>query len=401
MYNNSTTSINLKFQHFTKNRDVVFFLGAGFSADLGLPVMKDFQSASEIEYKFLSKENPSIKPAVQLFLDSYRFYTDFSEIVKRAGKFIKVDSNNIEDIFCVEESFLNSGILAQELNGENRHMEDVSLHIGFWLWNMYKQCPSLDNRKGKANEGAIYEDFFGFLKENISERMAIITTNYDLVCEYYMNKKEVKLSYPIPDSKFKDVRLRGKENFYIESNTTFDSVPLCKLHGSVNYFENNGSFYVNRELAEGRGNVGGSPIPDRWPLMFALDALSEVRTKLYPLKNFEIGVVPPTYAKLDKKEWLKYTWNGAFELIRKAKKIVFVGYSFPASDGFMKAMFQAALSLKEQSDELEIFVVDKNKDIFKRMQEDYFVNNKSIKYFEGAFTDVWKKSALKKDIERF
>ena len=228
--------------------------------------------------------------------------------------------------------------------------------------------------------------------------MAVITTNYDLVCEYYMNKNQIQAFYPIPKAKFEDVLLRKQENFYVQSNPTFDSVPICKLHGSVNYFKNNGSFLINREIAEKGEVYGGSHIPDRRPLMFALGALSEIKARLKPL---EIGVVPPTYSKLDNEEWLRYIWNGAFNLIKGAKKIIFVGYSFPNSDGFMKAMFQAALSLKEQSDELEIFVVDTNKDIFKRMQEDYFVNNKSIKYFEGAFTDVWKKGALKKDIERF
>jgi len=401
MSDNPITSINPAFQHFSKNRDIVFFLGAGFSADLGLPVMKGFQSACELEYKLLSKENASIKPTVQLFLDSYKFYTNFREIVKKASKFIKVNPDNIEDIFCVAESFLNSGILVQKLNGEKWHMEDVYMHIGFWLWNMYKQCPSLDARKGKEKEGTVYEAFFDFLKEHMLDRMAIITTNYDLVCEYYMNKKKAQLSYPIPESKFKDVRLRKQENFYIESNTTFDSVPLCKLHGSVNYFENNRLLFINRELAEGGESVGGSLIPARRPLMFALDALSEVRAKLQPLNNFEIGVVPPTYSKLDKKKWLEYTWNGAFELIKRAKKIIFVGYSFPASDGFMKAMFQAALSLKEERDDLKILVVDKNEDVLKRFKNDYFINNKSIELFEGAFTDVWKKGALREVMERF
>lgn len=399
MYSNSITSINPEFQHFTKNRDVIFFLGAGFCADLGLPVMRAFQGASEKEYMLLSKENPSTKPAVRLFLDSYKFYTDFREIVIKAGNFIKVDPNNIEDIFWVAESFLNSGVLAQKLNSEKWHMEDVYRHIGFWLWNMYKQCPSLDVRKGKVKEGMVYEDFFGFLKENMLDRMAVITTNYDLVCEYYMNKKQIQISYPIPKGKFKDVRLRAQENFYIESNAAFNSVPLCKLHGSVNYFENDGSFFINREIAAGGENVGGSQIPNSRPLMFALDALSEVRSKLKPLRNFEIGVVPPAHSKLDKKEWMRYTWNGAFELIKGAKKIIFIGYSFPNSDGFMKAMFQAALSIKEKNHKLEIILVDKNKAMYKRIKKEFFINFKPDNFFGGTFTQVWEEGRLKKKLK--
>lgn len=401
MCSNQTTSINPEFQAFSKKRDIVFFIGAGFSADLGLPAMRDFQTASEAEYVLLSKEDSLIKPAVKLFLDSYKYYKDFREIVKRADKFIKVDPDNIEDIFCIAESFRNSGVLKlpQKLCGEWRHMEDVYSHIGFWLWKIYQQCPPLDERKGKAQVGAIYEDFFCFLKEHLLERMAIITTNYDLVCEYYMNKKQMQICYPI--SHFADICLCEQNFFYVEANATFDSVPLCKLHGSVNYFENNGSLFISREVAEKYEEIGGSRIPDRRPAMFALDALSEVRAKLNPLKNFEIGVVPPTYSKLDKKIWLRYIWNGAFELIKQAKKIIFIGYSFPNSDGFMKAMLQAALSLKEEGHELEIVLLDKEAEVLRKIKENFFKNFESDNFFEGTFTQVWEKGAFKKKLGGF
>ena len=85
MFYKTTTSINPEFQYFTKNRDTIFFLGAGFSADLGLPIMKDFRSASELEFNLLSQEDPSIKPAVRIFLDSYRFYDDFRKIAPPSG----------------------------------------------------------------------------------------------------------------------------------------------------------------------------------------------------------------------------------------------------------------------------------------------------------------------------
>ncbi|MEI8011490.1 MAG: hypothetical protein WCI27_03260 [Candidatus Omnitrophota bacterium] len=57
MFYKITTSINPEFQYFTKNRDTIFFLGAGFSADLGLPIMKDFRSASELEFNKKSQED--------------------------------------------------------------------------------------------------------------------------------------------------------------------------------------------------------------------------------------------------------------------------------------------------------------------------------------------------------
>ncbi|HOD13004.1 MAG TPA: SIR2 family protein [Candidatus Omnitrophota bacterium] len=405
MFYKTTTSINPEFQYFTKNRDTIFFLGAGFSADLGLPIMKDFRSASELERNLLSQEDTSIKPAVRIFLDSYRFYDDFREIVEKAKKHIKVDPDNFEDIFCVAESFLHSGMFAQKLDGGKYHMQDVYMHIGFWLWNMYKQFPPLDIRKGKTEEGRVYEDFFAFLKDKTRDRMSIVTTNYDLTCEYYMNKNRFQISYPIPKAKYKDVSICRCQNYYVNDRTSFDSVPLCKLHGSINYFENNKRFFINRELSEAGACVGGSSIPSERPALFALDALSEIRSKLKnplgQLRNFEIGVVPPTYAKLDKREWLKYIWNGAFDLIRRAKKIVFIGYSFPVSDGFMKSMFQAAFSLRGGDDDLRIIVVDKNKSVLEKFKSDDYFGNRVEEVFEGQFVDVWRKGELRARLQSF
>jgi len=392
------TGISPVFKYFCKERDTVFFLGAGFCADLGLPIMRDFQKASLDEYKYLLRENN--KPAVRLFLQSYEFYKDFCTCIRNGQNFIKIDPNNIEDVFCIAESFVSSGVQALKINENKWHVEgDIYPHIGFWLWKIYQQCPSLDARKGKEKQGFIYNDFFSFLKRHMYSNSAIITTNYDLICEYYMKLNGMEITYPIPTQQFRDIYLLSKKDLYIV-DLSFQTFPICKLHGSINYFEQHSEIkksdlYINREWANKGDVIGGSTIPSDRPGMFALDALSEIKKKMK--LGWDVGVIPPTYSKISNKEWLKYTWNGALTLISQAKRIIFIGYSFPDSDGFMKAMFQAALSLKNSGNKLEVYVVDKDGRM-KNKFRNLFLTSK-VNFFKGTFEEVWAKGNLKRQLQ--
>ena len=71
------------------------------------------------------------------------------------------------------------------------------------------------------------------------------------------------------------------------------------------------------------------------------------------------AIIPPTYAKLQRQPWLRRTWNRAFRAIKEAKLLIFIGYSMPESDGFMRAMIQGALAARSDPDPgPEVFVVN-------------------------------------------
>src|SRR5690606_8183738 len=50
------------------------------------------------------------------------------------------------------------------------------------------------------------------------------------------------------------------------------------------------------------------------------------------------AIVPPSYAKLEESAWLQATWKRAAEDLAAAEQVVFIGYSMPRTDGFMRGM---------------------------------------------------------------
>lgn len=146
---------------------------------------------------------------------------------------------------------------------------------------------------------------------------------------------------------------------------------LCKLHGSINYFskdqdkkedKDKENIYVTKNIFKEEQGWGISRVPKRdpktkgKPAILVLDAIwhitEENKGELFP------AIIPPTYSKLTGYPWLRKIWGKAFEAIQNAEKLMFIGYSFPESDGFMKAMFQGAFAQRTKSEPPKIFVLD-------------------------------------------
>ena len=79
-------------------RDIVLFLGAGFSKDAGLPIMRKFGEASDKEYKSLLKhtypETPSFRNAAPMLREAGLTFQHFQEFCKRASTLSCDDVNN-------------------------------------------------------------------------------------------------------------------------------------------------------------------------------------------------------------------------------------------------------------------------------------------------------------------
>jgi hypothetical protein len=148
---------------------------------------------------------------------------------------------------------------------------------------------------------------------------------------------------------------------------------LCKLHGSVNFFHLDDRpgqpplFVFSCELGgKGRG-VGCSRVDeDDVPIILMKDAPSVLMAKYHRITP---AIVPPTYAKLQGYDWLRAIWSTAFGAIQDARTLIFIGYSLPASDGFMRAMFQAALAARTHDEPPEVYVVDNCRETLDRYRD--------------------------------
>lgn len=349
-----------------KVRDIVLFLGAGFSRAAGLPVMSEFGTMSKQDFETLQKHavadpnSSKYREAAPMLVQAARTYYSFQNQCTTAPTCTEEDANNLETIFCIAEVLDNSGIESITLGKESIAVSLVLENIKLWLWKIYQQCPLLNPYR--KTDIATYDRLFCDLRK-FAERLIVLTTNYDLIFEYLSWKYEMPCVYPY--NGFTDLSFGGTEK-YIHDYDDNKGIVLCKLHGSVNYFDypqsrDNEKIYISRTIGDS-AKIGKSGRFKGNPALFAVDAIYEIRKQLgYKLVP---TLIPPTYAKLSRKNWLRSIWKRAFLAFENASKIIFIGYSMPATDGFMRALINASFARRQNQP--DIFVIDKSNNVHMR-----------------------------------
>lgn len=356
-------------------RDTVLFLGAGFSADAGFPTMAGFLAGSKKDLTGLrqhldTKPGKHRKAAAQLVAAGEEFH-ELARICESKAAIPPEDAGNLESLFTLVEALAEANAGNIRLAGKSRSIFDILIDMKLWTWKVFQQFPPLNQERVEAGDvkPQTYEDFFRILQERRSaSKTVVITTNYDLVIEHYSHFLGLgPCSYPL--SAYQEVPIGAQTKPFVECGLpdTTENLILCKLHGSVNYFEQRE--YVPESLAVARYLGGTTAIgesgafTDR-PAVYAVDAIWEI---LQWDGNRVPGIVPPTYAKLRDKDWLQQTWNCAFKALQTARKIIFIGYSFPVSDGFIRGLVGGAMLGRESAP--EVYVINPNKWVRRRYKK--------------------------------
>ena len=93
-------------------------------------------------------------------------------------------------------------------------------------------------------------------------------------------------------------------------------------------------------------------------------------------------------------------WNCAFRAIQQARLLVFIGYSLPPSDGFMRAMIQGAISASEESP--KIWVVNPFPDESARKQYTGLfpsLKDEPKRIVTSTFAEAWQEGILQEILE--
>jgi hypothetical protein len=193
------------------------------------------------------------------------------------------------------------------------------------------------------------------------------------------------LCYPLGE--FESIRLGGGTEPYVyidgqDDNNTKGPL-LCKLHGSINYFQDSSGFgklHVADLMGGGKpiGKSGGKCWKDK-PAILAVDAILDIWQ--YYGNNLSLAIIPPTYTKLTGQNWLRNTWYTALNILSKAKRIIFIGYSMPDSDGCMRALIHSALAIRASRPNFlppQVFVIGPSPNTHQRYQELFHETYKSL-----------------------
>lgn len=370
----------------TKESDIVLFLGAGFSHDAYLPTMAEFGDISRNDnedlwkHAYAKRDSKDFRYAAPMLVESAEVFRQFQQFCKKSPTLGDVDVENVETIFCIAEamyeSLYDSDSKIMTLNNQEYAIDELIRHMKLWLWKVYHQYPPLNNKKKHKTNPETYTRFFQILRQlDLFQRIAVITTNYDLVFEYLSSNKENKIPcyYPLEESE--SISIGGGTKPFVYLNSQDDNNTkrplLCKLHGSINYFQdtsNSNNLYVANFLG-GDKPIGKS---GKWKdklAILAVDAIWCVRNKYG--NNFTPAIIPPTYAKLTQQHWLRNIWREAMDALSKAKKIIFIGYSMPDSDGFMRALIHSALAIRASQNVVppQVFVIDSSQETHQRYQQ--------------------------------
>lgn len=332
---------------------VVYILGAGFSAPLGLPVMsnfiemsKDLYASDKIRFEHFGRVFNNIREKlayITLFyksnLDNIEEVLSILEMERLAGKVAKEETEDyINYIIDVIQQFTPpvTGFRGFEQTAKGRYKtttpertyahilrssmfdnEVSSNYAGFVLslFNAEINASGIGDKKGdQYNEFEISCS----VKENPTSIHSVITLNYDLVLENYAN--------------FISQNTLGRElNFIRPNGKVKEDIPcLAKLHGSTD-------------------------------------------TKV---------IVPPTWNKTVTSK-IEKEWEMAYQLLSSANYIYIIGYSLPDSDAYVKYLLKSSILNSENLKRIDVLCLDHDGTVKQRYDSFITLSNSKYRFSTG------------------
>lgn len=287
---------------------VVYILGAGFSAPLGLPLVNNFILRSKDLYAANNEEFASFAPVFEKL-----------DAMAKVKNFFSSDLSSIEEVLSIlemdtslrggrsRESF--SAYIAGVIKGLTPRLEPPSSWPGNWEDWLFGGGDWEGYGRFAANllQLSVVQDrqTLHFRRMASDLRYHVVSLNYDLVLEsipaYLRDTFRVS-----PELDFMRPSLR-------RTSPTESEVALCKLHGSVD------------------------------------DGV----------------IVPPTWNKSLRSEILPQ-WKAAHRLLSAANHIRVVGYSLPEGDAYFRYLLKAGMLRSERLKSFDVLCLDNTGDVHAR-----------------------------------
>jgi hypothetical protein len=296
---------------------LTLFLGAGFSAPFGHPVMDDFLSFADSNKRLTDDDRSFLG---RLVLEA-----------RRANSFLESSPTNLEDILTFSEMGDRLGLTQDNENRGERFRRILQKIFTSTLlikdyWSRYSALHSL--------LGCKPSEFKGYL--------SFVTTNYDLNIEsacVFLNAHTNPGFIPLHQN---SDSVQSSQYLYATNG-----IPLFKLHGSVNWY------LCDQEP--------GIKIENRIVKVMGDSDENQIRSLPYPCTaNYEPPsvpiIVPPSFLKPDLSKTMGMIWRGAAQTLSKANVVAFIGYSFPPSDTEM--MYFLAKAFSENAGLRKIYIID-------------------------------------------
>ncbi len=315
---------------------VVYIIGAGFSAPLGIPVMGNFLFKSKDLYFKDPDKYPHFKQVFDTinklsvtknYYDSDLFNIEEILSILEMNEFLEGNKLNIDFIKYIKDviSFYTPEIIpiGQNLPGNWEDFlfgRDQSAELyGYFVANLMGL--TFQKRKSRVIITGTDHEFAAEVASEQTARYSVLSLNYDMVLE--------NVASAIKEHYTSDYNIEFDKSSY---DSTWDSTHLAKLHGC--------------------------------------------------LSNDEI--VPPTWAKGTHGSIVPI-WKNAFKLLNDANHIRFIGYSLPLADSYIKYLLKAAVIDAPHLKSLDVICMDSDGETKSRYENFFEFNNYRFK--NGSVTD--------------
>ncbi len=241
----------------------------------------------------------------------------------------------------------------------------------------------------KSNRRAmVYRSFWEAVLRN-NRPVAVLTLNYDTLLEEafkYVYPEDASINYCInlmnydlPDADINRFKYEGPQHLQDDGGKPV-SVKIMKGHGSLNWkycnccnqvlltpWDTNTDLFDEAIVQEQEHTAPGHG-KYRCPVDGSV---------------FKTLIIPPSHIKQISHPIISLILNESLRVIRRCKKVVFVGYSFPDADVHFKALFKKSLINDQQ-----IFIV--NRTVSKKLALNYTSLSGTLKFVELPFADFIK-----------
>lgn len=294
---------------------VVFILGAGASRQCGGPLMGDFlDTASDLLLR------GKIGDQSEAFKAVFNAIGGLQVVHSKA----EMDLNNIESIFTA----LELGKVIKQFPGlKHDEVDGVIAALKTLIVETLEQTvlfPVKNNRIVAPAPYPQFADLITYLKTEAAPNRScsVITFNYDLAADYALMGDGSGPAYGIGTPANKG------------------SVPLLKLHGSLNWgIERKAGAPAEIKVYK-LGNVHNQMMHDTAPVPLSVGSriAKLLREKGHEVEN-EPVIVPPTWNKADYHRDLSEVWASAANHLSEAEYVFIMGYSLPETDSFFRHLY--------------------------------------------------------------
>lgn len=298
--------------HRPETNHNVYILGAGFSRDGGIPVIKEFleRMASSVEWLYDHDRNDEA--------DAIGRVLEFRRRAANATYRININVDNIEDLFSLAsaselETFTNDMTTAIAATLDFAQLTTAPLDCTIEKKKVIDESGQWERHKTPYT---IYQVYAGILSglfcENFrSMKNTVITFNYDTLLEDALLEIGGSFNYGLP-SNLADYHPSAK--FTIQDIASHP-LYIYKLHGSVNW------------------SIGKKPD----------DIIGIYRHyKDIQMEGKGVLLIPPTWQKAFSGHFA-HIWAKAVGALNTATRIIVIGFSMPPTDTHFKYLLAAGL----------------------------------------------------------